>query len=212
MKEAWKNNYPKLLLWIYLIIWAILAISPNYRGVWIAENILTVLFIGLLVFSYRKFRFSNFSYTLIFIFMVLHSIGGHYAYNEMPLFDLIQNEFDLSRNHYDRVIHFLFGLLFFVPIYEVITRIFRVPEGWRGLLLTFLVVTSLKGGFEALEYGYLVVTRGGELNELLVTNYLGQQGDAFDAYKDIALGIFGAGIALVLCWVKGLGRNAPTSI
>lgn len=71
----WKENYPKILLGIYLIAWIGLAIAPKYRSVWIDENILPVLFVLFFIFTYRKFRFSNLNYGLIFIFMLLHAVG-----------------------------------------------------------------------------------------------------------------------------------------
>jgi len=189
----WKEKYPIILLIIYLIIWIILAIAPKYRSVWIDENILTVLFVVLLIVSYRWFKFSNFSYSLLFIFMVLHAIGGHYSYNDNPLFDFLQNMFEMRRNHYDRVVHFLFGVLFFLPIYEMLTRIFKVPKGWRASILCCFVILGVKAGFEILEYAYVVIRN----NSLIVTNYLGEQGDSLDAIKDIALGFIGAIISLI---------------
>ena len=198
-KNSWRNNYPIILLGAFLVIWVFLAISPIYRGIWIAENIPTILFVGLLIVTYKKFRFSNFSYTLFFIFMVLHSIGAYYSYTGVPLFDFIQNEFDLSRNHYDRVIHFLFGLMFFVPIYEFVSRKLNVKKFW-GLFLAFSVLTAMKGGYEVLEYGYLIVTRG---SELIGTNYIGMQGDQWDAQKDIFLGMLGGAVA----WCGFLIKN-----
>ena len=194
-----RKNYPKILFGIYILIWTILAIAPKYRSVWVDENILPVLFVILLVVSYKWFRFSNTSYTLLFIFMALHAIGGHYSYAEMPLFDFIKEQFGLMRNHYDRVVHFLFGVLFFVPIYEILIRVFRVEKGWRGLFLTFFVIAAFKGMFEVIEYSYVWI----RANSLTVTNYLGEQGDSWDSQKDVILGIFGA----LLSWVVvGIGR------
>ena len=196
----WKENYPKILFFIYLIIWVWAAIAPRYRSIWIDENILTVLFIGLLVLTYKRFRFSNLSYSLIFSFMVLHAIGGHYSYAEMPLFDYFKEVYGLSRNYYDRVVHFLFGVLFFVPIYEVMIKVFKVPKGWRGLVVAFFIVVALKASFEVIEYGY-VWARADSLN---VTNYLGEQGDTWDFQKDMFLGIFGGGISWIIIGLKKL--------
>lgn len=109
----------------------------------------------------------------------------------MPLFDYFKEIFGLARNHYDRVVHFLFGVLWFLPVYEVMTRIFRAPKGWRGLFLTFLVIAAIKGMFEVIEYGYVALRN----NSLTVTNYLGEQGDSLDALKDIFLVFLGQ----VLC-------------
>jgi len=193
-----KEVYPKILLVLYVLIWIIAAIHPNYRSVWIDENVLPVLFVFLLIFTYKKFRFSNLSYTLMFIFLVLHAIGGHYSYTEVPLFDMIKQQYGLMRNNYDRVVHFMFGVLFFLPFYEVLTRIFKTPKGWRSLTITLFIVLSMKAGFEMIEYGYTAVRN----NSLTVTNYLGEQGDPLDSIKDVTMGFIGAIISLIITSIK----------
>jgi putative membrane protein len=193
-----KDNYPKILLFVYAIIWIVAAINPRYRSVWMDENILPVLFVLLLIFTYKKFRFSNFSYTLIFAFLTLHAIGGHYSYAEVPLFDWIKEQYELTRNHYDRVVHFLFGVLFFLPFHEIITRIFRVPKGWKSLTITLFIVLSMKEFFEIIEYSYTAVRN----NNLTTTNYLGEQGDVFDSIKDVTLGFIGAIISMITISIK----------
>tara|TARA_Y100000310_G_C20631794_1_gene789047 strand:- start:1414 stop:1821 length:408 start_codon:yes stop_codon:yes gene_type:complete len=130
--------------------------------------------------------------------MILHAIGGHYSYNEMPLFDYFKDVFDLSRNHYDRVAHFSFGLLFFFPVYELLVRTFRVPKGWRAYFLAFLAIVAFKGIFEMIEYGYVWV-RADPLN---VTNYLGEQGDSWDTQKDMFLGGLGGFISWMVTGFK----------
>lgn len=193
-----KEDYPKILLLLYIIIWVVAAINPRYRSVWIDENILPVFFVFLFVITYKRFRFSNLSYTFIFIFLVLHAIGGHYSYSEVPLFDLIKQQYGLARNHYDRVVHFLFGILFFLPFYEIITKIFKVPKGWRALTITLFMILSMKAGFEIIEYGYTAVRN----NSLTTTNYLGEQGDPLDSIKDITLGFISSIIILVIVTIK----------
>ena len=121
----------------------------------------------------------------------------------MPLFDWLKAFYGLQRNYYDRVVHFLFGVLFFIPLYEIATRIFKVPEGWRALFVSFFIIAAFKGVFELIEYGY-VWARADPLN---VTNYLGEQGDAYDALKDIGLGIFGGLISWVAVGVRRILRN-----
>lgn len=193
-----KENYPQILLFIYAIVWIIAAINPNYRSVWMDENIIPVLFVLLLVFTYKKFRFSNLSYTLIFIFLILHAIGGHYSYTEVPLFDVIKQQYELTRNYYDRTVHFLFGVLFFLPFYELLTRVFKIPKGWGALTITLFIVLSMKAGFEIIEYAYSAVRN----NSLTVTNYLGEQGDPLDSIKDITVGFIGGVISLIVVMIK----------
>lgn len=193
-----KEDYPKILLVLYIIIWIMAAINPNYRVIWMEENILPVIFVLFLVFTYKKFRFSNLSYTFIFIFFVLHTIGEHYSYPEVPLFNLIKDQYGLSRNYYDRVVHFSFGLLFFFPFYEVLTRIFNVPKGWRALILTLFIILSMKAGFEIFEYGGVALVH----NTLTSNNYLGEQGDSWDSVKDMTCGFVGAIISFTIMSIR----------
>ncbi len=190
-----ENYYPSILLGIFTLIWTFLAISPLYREVWIAENILSVTLVLLLVITYKYFRFSNLSYTLLFIFLILHTIGAHYSYSEMPLFDLLKNWLNLSRNHYDRVVHFLFGVVFYFPIQVIIYKKLKIKKIWSHFF-TFMVIIGLKGIFEIIEVGYSLVAE----SELVETNYLGMQGDIWDAQKDMFLGMIGAGISWFLSW------------
>ena len=203
VKEIFKKeNYPKILFVLFLAIWIFLAINPWYRTVWVAENILTVLFVGLLALTYKKFRFSNLSYSLFFILLTLHTIGSHYSYTEMPLFDLIRDWLNLSRNHYDRVVHFLFGILFFIPSYEFISRKLKVKGFW-GFLLAFFVVTALKGTYEVIEFIHILVTK----EEIIGTHFLGMQGDIWDAQKDLFLGMMGSAIAWFGLWLKNVVKK-----
>ena len=203
MKRDFKENYPKILLGLFFIFWIIIAISPKYRNVWFYENILTVLFIGFLVLTYKKFRFSNFTYSVLFFFMILHTIGSYYSYAEMPLFDLIKSLLGLSRNNYDRIVHFLFGLIFFFPIYEFISRKFNIKGSW-GFLFVFLVIAALKGIFEIIEWFYVLITSS---NILILTNYLGEQGDNWDAQKDMLFGVIGSIISWIYFGLRKISRN-----
>jgi putative membrane protein len=193
-----KDIYPLILLILTICVWIWGAIRPLYRSVWIAENILAVAFILILVFSYIKFRFSNLSYTLLFVFMVLHLIGGHYTYNEVPFFDDLQSHYGFERNNYDRVVHFLFGVLFFVPFVEIFSTKLKRKD-WFVYFVVFLSIVGIKGIFELIEWQYGVRFQGG----LLETNYVGMQGDVWDAQKDVFLGMIGA----LISWVfYGFGR------
>jgi len=188
MQNKYSDKYPLVLLSIYTIIWIILAIKPKYRSVWIDENILVFLFLIIILVSYKKFRLSNTSYTYLFIFMVLHSIGAHYSYSEMPLFDILKENFKFQRNHYDRLIHFLFGVLWFFPTLDILTKFGKIKKGIFVIIVTILIISGFKGIFEVIEYLYTLIRNSG----LTTSNYLGEQGDSLDALKDIGLGIFGA--------------------
>ncbi|MEK6863074.1 MAG: DUF2238 domain-containing protein [Nanoarchaeota archaeon] len=193
MKLKKKDFLPIILLGIFSIFWAVLAVNPANRLVWLAENFLSVLGIIFLVFTYRKFRFSNTSYILLFVFMVLHTIGSYYTYSKMPLFEWLRELFDLSRNHYDRLVHFLFGAVFYFPLREFVSRKLNINHIW-SYLIPFLIIVSFKAIYEIIEYLAVVVTNDNRFG----SGFLGMQGDQWDAQNDILAGTLGAGTSWVV--------------
>ena len=186
------NRLLQALLLAYAGIWIWAAIDPIYRFDWFLENLLTFLAIFVLVASYRHLPLSDLSYMLIFVFMVQHAIGGHYTYSEVPFGFWLKETFDLTRNHYDRIVHFSFGLLLAYPFKEVVQRLVTKNEFTTSLFALTLVFTY-SGGFEIIEWmvARIVDPKAGAA-------YLGTQGDEFDSQKDMALAAGGALIALVL--------------
>lgn len=175
-------RYPLRLLIAFIIFWLFMAIKPSYRSVWVTENILPFIFVVILVATYSRFQFSNTNYTLMFVFLLLHTIGSHYTYTETPFFSML----GFARNHYDRVVHFLFGVLFYFPIHQLISTKLRLKGFW-SYFMTLLVILSLKAAYEIVEFGSLFVIK----DSLAGTNFLGMQGDQWDAQKDMFLGLIG---------------------
>tara|TARA_Y100000310_G_scaffold153901_1_gene153435 strand:- start:3215 stop:3622 length:408 start_codon:yes stop_codon:yes gene_type:complete len=134
----------------------------------------------------------------MFVFMILHMVGAHYSYSEVPLFDFVKDSWGLERNHYDRLVHFLFGILFYYPIFEISKQKFKI-KGWLSYFIPFIVIVASKGIFEVLEVGYHYI----EESKIITDNYLGMQGDPWDAQKDIFLGMLGA----LIGWIATYNRN-----
>jgi putative membrane protein len=185
---------------VYFAIWVALAIAPNYRADWALENLLVVLFGAALVLNYRRMTFSRVSYTLIFLFLCLHTVGAHYTYAEVP-YDrwweaLTGRTFNdmvgWTRNNFDRVVHFCYGLLLAYPIREVFLRVANVRGFW-GYFLPLDVTASTSMAFELMEWGVAVIVAPD-----LGAAYLGTQGDEWDAHKDMALASLGAVIAMAV--------------
>ena len=101
-----------LLFW-YGLLWTWLAVAPVDRRDWLLENLLALTLVLLLILTYRRFRFSNVSYCLIALFMTLHAVGAHYTYAEVPLGFWLKDVFSLSRNPFDRIVHFAHEVLNF---------------------------------------------------------------------------------------------------
>lgn len=184
----------------YMILWAALAIQPFSRADWVLENVLVLAFIGGLFGIRRWFRFSNASLLLILLFLALHSVGSHYTYALVPYDEwwraltghTLNCIFGWDRNHFDRLVHFSYGLLLAYPIREFFLRIVEVRGFWAYFLpLDFTLSTSAL--YELVEWGVAEVF-GGDLG----MNYLGTQGDIWDAHKDMALATLGALIAILI--------------
>lgn len=194
MIETWRHRYVLALAGIYLVWWTIMAISPFDRSDWLLENLLVFLAAGLLVFTYRRFRLSTTSYTCIFLFLMLHTLGSHYTYAKVPYQEWFPI-FEGGRNHFDRLVHFTYGLFLAYPIRELFLRIVNVRGFW-GYFLPLDLTLSTSALYELLEWGAAELV-GGDLG----VAYLGTQGDVWDAHKDMLLATIGALVAmLVTAW------------
>jgi putative membrane protein len=134
----------------YVAFWVVLAIHPVDRSDWLLENLLIFIGVAVLVLSYRKFRFSNFSYALILIFLAFHTIGAHYTYAKVPAGFWLQNWLHLNRNHYDRVIHFSFGFLLLYSMRELLSRSAHAQRQW-AIWLAVAALAALSSFFEIIE-------------------------------------------------------------
>lgn len=178
-----------LVAWT-LVLWLVTAVAPHDRGDWLLENVLVVVAVALLVSTRHRFRFSIASYALFTAFLSLHLVGAHYTYSLTPLGFWLQDAFQLSRNHYDRIVHFCFGLLLAAPFREMLMRVVGVHERWSYAMVV-VTVLGLSGFYEATE-GLVAMIVSPELGMA----WLGAQGDEWDAQKDTALAALGAALAM----------------
>ena len=186
-----------LVVW-YVGLWGVLAIDPYDRQDWLLENLLALATVTILLLTYRRFQFSTSSYVLITVFLTLHAIGAHYTYAEVPVGFWLQRTFELARNPFNRIVHFSYGLLLVLPLRELLMRL----AGIKGVWSYYLPVSGLvaqSGVFEMLEA--LVAT---VVSPELGTAYLGTQGDAWDAQKDMAAASAGAIMTIL---TLGLARR-----
>lgn len=197
-----ENRRLQFLLGTYAAVWTWAAIDPVYRFDWFLENILAVLFAAGIVATYGRFRFSDLSYLLIFLFMALHAVGGHYTYSEVPFGFWLRDTLGFERNNYDRIVHFSFGLLLAYPAREAVLRLSGVASPWASAFALSLVF-AFSGSFEIIEWMVAVI-----VSPEAGAAYLGTQGDEFDAQKDVALAAGGAVIALGLTALASRRREA----
>ena len=185
-------NFPLFLFLVFVIVWIILAIEPLYRPGWLVENIVIFISVPIVLLSYWKFRLSNVSYVLIFIFSILPILGAHYTYSYTPWGDWISALFDLERNHYDRVVHFLYGMLM-IPVFTDLLRAYLPKQMFmRGLLLVSVIITA------GTLYEIAEFIAGITLSPEIGLAFLGFQGDIWDTQKDMVFLILGALLGLLV--------------
>jgi putative membrane protein len=180
-------------------LWVALAIAPVSRHDWALENALLVVFVAALAASWRRFPLSRVSYTLIFLFLCLHTVGAHFTYSLVPYDEWWRRLTGQSlnallgweRNNFDRVVHFSYGLLLAYPVRELLLRVASVKGFW-GYFLPLDLTMSTSALYELIEWGAAEVF-GGELG----ATFLGTQGDIWDAHKDMALASLGALAAML---------------
>ena len=137
------------------------------------------------------------------MFLILHTIGSHYTYSEVPAGDWLRDAFGLTRNHYDRLVHFAFGLLMLRPLREL-TMPHADAKG--RLLATWLSVAQVLACsvvYELIEWGTAAI-----VDPAAGTAFLGTQGDPWDAQKDMACATAGALLAVLPEW-RRLARSFP---
>lgn len=196
------RRYLLILSGLFALLWIALAIDPLYRDDWALENALVVVFVLAIALTYRRLPLSRVSYTLIFLFLCLHEIGAHYTYAEVP-YDAwftaisgvsLNDVLGWERNNFDRVVHFLYGLLLAYPVREIFLRVAAVRGFW-GYFLPLDLTMSTSAMFELFEWAAAELFGGG-----LGVAYLGTQGDVWDAHKDMALASLGALIAMLITY------------
>lgn len=196
-----ENILLKIYIAIFLICWIVTFINTTDRTNWIIENVLTVILLVSLAATYRKFKFSDLSYTLFFIYILLHIYGAEYTYAENPFGYWLQDALHLSRNYYDRIVHFSFGFMLAYPMRDYFKNHMGWPN-WVCWILPIEITMSFSAAYELIEWlvADIFFPEQGAA-------YLGSQGDIWDAQKDMALAFAGAIICMALFRLLKLFRK-----
>jgi len=190
MNSRASHLFPHVVAAVFIIFFVVMGIDPVSRDVWIAEVIPVVLIFLSLAFTYRYFRFSNIAYGLMAFWLFWHTIGGHYTFAHVPFEWLSQISSD-GRNHFDRIGHFSIGFYAFAMV-EWLLRKNQCGVKLATLFGIFFVM-SIAAGYEIIEWWY-AVAEGGDAG----IEFLGSQGDIWDAQKDMLADTLGAIFSLLI--------------
>ena len=207
--RTFHNKYLLVLAAIFHLVLLASAIDPYDRHDWLLENALVFAFVIFFALTCKRFPLSRLSVTLIFIFMCVHELGAHYTYSQVPydawtkaIFgNSLNNILGWERNHFDRLVHFLYGFLLAYPIREIFLRIVSVKGFW-GYFLPLDITMSTSMIYELIEWAAAEIF-GGDLG----IAYLGTQGDIWDAHKDMLFATIGAVIAMATTAVINMYIN-----
>jgi putative membrane protein len=174
----------------FLIVFAVSAFRPVMVEDWWLENLLVFAFVGLLIATYRVLPLSELSYLLIFFYLCLHEWGAHHRYANVPIGEWMRAIFHTTRNDYDRVVHFTFGLLMAYPEREMLMRKAKLRGFW-SLWIPVVFSLGLGAGYEILE-AVVAVVAGPDAGDA----FLGLQGDPWDTHKDMFMGFAGSVVTM----------------
>jgi putative membrane protein len=183
---------PGVFLAGYLVFWGAMGLTPLDTQNWMLSSILPLTFVGALILGRRAVPLSVVSYALISGFLMLHTVGAHYTYAQVPLGRWLESVLALERNHFDRVVHFAFGLLLTYPLLEVVGRL-TAARRMVSFFLVFMTQLGLAGAWEIIESWVAQSIRPD-----LGTAFLGAQGDPWDAQRDMLAATCGTVVALLV--------------
>jgi putative membrane protein len=171
------------------------------------ESALAIVFVVVLSCTYRRLALSDLSYLLLFGFLMLHEWGAQHKYASVPLGNWLQQYWGDARNPYDRVVHFAYGLMCAYPMQEWFMRSAGVQNGFRYFLpIQFtLACSAVYEMLEAFMASILSPQRG--------EDFVGMQGDMWDAQKDMFVATMGAVVAMgVVAGVRLIRRRQKSAV
>jgi putative membrane protein len=186
--------YRGWLLGVFLVLLPLSCINAASPPDLVLQHTPTVLLIAVLIGTGIRHPLSNLSYTLCFVYLLLHLVGARHLYSFVPydnwteqlLGVRLADMFGFQRNHYDRLVHLCFGLLLMYPAHEVVVRLMKIGGGWSLVVAAWLIIV-FSTVYELLEWMVAMVMEPGATER-----YNGQQGDMWDAHRDTALAMGGA--------------------
>lgn len=187
-------NQKFVLISAVVILVGLLIISglePYDRITWLMEVIPVLIAIPVLFVSFKKFPLTNLLYSLIFLHAIVLIIGGAYTYARVPLGFEIAEWFNLDRNPYDKIGHFMQGFVPAIVAREILLRNQILTKGKMLAFIVICIVLAISAMYELIEWAAaLLMGQGAE-------EFLGTQGYEWDTQSDMFFALIG-GISALL--------------
>jgi putative membrane protein len=198
-----KTGIVLMLLLLIPLSW----IGAPYPHELLLQHLGTLVLLVVLFADIRKNRMSRFAFLFYSLFVFFHILGARYIYSCVPYNDWIRTisgidlaqVFQTDRNHYDRFVHLAAGILLFPWLYELFRR---TSNPHLAILLAWAVIQSISLFYEVFEWILTLV-----MSADAADNYNGQQGDSWDAQKDMALALIGSSLMVLIYQMKRYWRS-----
>ncbi len=179
-----------LCLFILLLIWSI--VNPFDIELWFYEAGPAIFGTILLLFTYRKFKFTQTTYIWWFIAAILMTVGAHYSYSQVPLFNWLKEPLNWNRNNFDKLGHLVQGVVPVLIVRELLVRKLTIKSRSWINFLSLAVAMAISAMYEITEWLSLYVnTRSG-------SDFLGSQGYMWDAQSDMFMAFIGGVLTILL--------------
>lgn len=189
------SNYRLICLSGIIISVILTTLSPIYPDQQLLQHLGTLVVMLPIIFDIRPKVLSRSAIIGITVFALIHVIGARYIYSYVPYNEWsinltgvdVQDFFEFDRNNYDRFVHFSFGLLILPYTRDVVKRYFGISKTTTMLLIAWLFIQTFSMFYELFEWLLTIM-----MTENIAENYNGQQGDIWDAHKDMTLAMAGS--------------------
>lgn len=180
------DRFPRLLLGFVGFALLLSGVAPYDRATWWMEVAPVLIVAPLLVATHRRFPLTTLLQELIAAHALVLIVGGAWTYARVPFGFWLQDVLALDRNPYDRIGHFMQGLVPAIAAREILLRR-RVVQG-RGWLffLVSCVCLAISAAYELIEWRAAVALGQG------ADAFLATQGDPWDTQSDMAMALVGA--------------------
>lgn len=180
------STLPLALAALVIVATAWSGIGPEDRATWWMEVAPVLIALPLMAATWRRFPLTPLVYVLVAVHAVILVVGGHYTYAKVPLGFWMQDWFDFTRNHYDRIGHVAQGFVPALVAREILLRTSPLKRGGWLFFLVTCVCLSISACYELIEWTAAAIAGQG------AEAFLGTQGDEWDAQKDMLLALIGA--------------------
>jgi putative membrane protein len=202
-----KDPFNRTVLAIFLSLWAISCVDLPYPEYFAMQHLPTVFAVAGLIVAERRRLIDRLGFFLVVSFLILHLIGARYLYSNVPYDDWsklafgfrINERLGFERNHYDRLVHFCFGLLFVYPLWKLFEKQARMRGWWPGVLAVCIILAA-SAVYEIGEWATAMAFAPDWAEA-----YNGQQGDVWDPHRDMTLAWIGS---VVAAGIIGLRRQS----